>query len=190
MNRSADAPHPRDRTHQRRKPNALAARSAPSKPEPARRRLLGAIAAVYAMPHTRWALAQTGAQADRSAFMQLSTVLTGRDRLDAKLAQRLYDALAAEDRAFGARTTALLAFMKERRLDPARLQPVLDEERRDLASLPRAVVAAWYLGVVGSGERERCVAYEEALGAVTVADVLKPPTYCYGTYASWSRKPT
>ena len=45
------------------------------------------------------------------------------------------------------------------------------------------------LGVVGSGEGARCVAYETALNAVIVADVLKPPTYAYGAYGSWSAKP-
>ena len=45
------------------------------------------------------------------------------------------------------------------------------------------------MGIVGSGATARCIAYEDALDNVIVADVLKPPTYCYGPYGSWARKP-
>jgi hypothetical protein len=69
------------------------------------------------------------------------------------------------------------------------LQEVLDAEHSALAPLPRRIVTAWYLGVVGEGEHARVVAFETALNAVAVADVLKPPTYCYGAYGSWTKKP-
>ena len=62
--------------------------------------------------------------------------------------------------------------------------------RSPLATLPRKIVSAWFLGIVGSGEQARCIAYETALNAVIVADVLKPPTYAYGVYGSWEKKPT
>jgi len=85
---------------------------------------------------------------------------------------------------------ALLALINERKIDPLRLQKVLDAERSPLATLPRKIVSAWFLGIVGSGEQARCIAYETALNAVIVADVLKPPTYAYGVYGSWEKKPT
>jgi hypothetical protein len=44
------------------------------------------------------------------------------------------------------------------------------------------------MGIVGSGDKARCLAYETALNAIVVEDVLKPPTYAYGTYGSWTRK--
>jgi hypothetical protein len=50
-------------------------------------------------------------------------------------------------------------------------------------------MSAWYLGIVGEGEHARAVAYESALNAAAVADVLAPPSYCTGEYGSWSRKP-
>lgn len=56
--------------------------------------------------------------------------------------------------------------------------------------MPRKVAMAWFMGVVGSGAQARCLAYEHALNAQIVADVLKPPTYAYGTYGSWARNPT
>ena len=51
------------------------------------------------------------------------------------------------------------------------------------------IVTAWYLGVVGEGERARVVAFEKRSTPWSVADVLKPPTYCYGVYGSWTKKP-
>ena len=38
-------------------------------------------------------------------------------------------------------------------------------------------------------DKARCLAFETALNAEVVADVLKPPTYAYGAYGSWMRKP-
>lgn len=102
---------------------------------------------------------------------------------------RLYDALVAAQPNFPADVQALLALINERQIDPLQLQATLDGEHSPLAPLPRAILGAWALGVVGSGEGARCVAYETALDAVIVADVLKPPTYAYGAYGSWSAKP-
>lgn len=80
--------------------------------------------------------------------------------------------------------------INERKIDPLDLQKVLDAEHPELAPLPRKIATAWFMGIVGSAEAARCLAYETALNAVIVADVLKPPTYAYGAYGSWARKPT
>jgi hypothetical protein len=45
------------------------------------------------------------------------------------------------------------------------------------------------MGIVGDGAKARCLAYEKALNAVIVADVLKPPSYAYDAYGSWAAKP-
>jgi hypothetical protein len=76
-----------------------------------------------------------------------------------------------------------------RSVELPKLQSVLDNERSALAALPRRILSAWFLGIVGEGERARCIAFETALNAVIVEDVLKPPTYCYGVYGSWAQKP-
>ncbi|MBL0391504.1 hypothetical protein JJ685_10175 [Ramlibacter monticola] len=65
-----------------------------------------------------WALAQPVRNADTGAFMALSALLVGRPSLDTALAQRLHDALAAEDAGFAASAQALLAFINERKVDP------------------------------------------------------------------------
>jgi hypothetical protein len=136
-----------------------------------------------------WALAQPVADANRGAFVAVSAILAGRQALDEAQAKRLYDALVADDPGFPAAASALLALINQRSIDPLKLQAALDAERSPLAPLPRRIVTAWYLGVVGEDERARVVAFETALNAVAVADVLKPPTYCYGVYGSWTKKP-
>lgn len=109
--------------------------------------------------------------------------------LAATLARRLYDALTEEEAGFPASVRALLAFIDERQVAPLQLQAALDAARSPLAALPRQIMSAWCLGIVGSGDKARCVAYENALNARMVADVLKPPTYAYGPCGSWTRQP-
>ena len=164
--------------------------NAPDACDLARRRVLAGLLTAYTASLIPWALAQPVADADQGAFLAVSAILVGRQSLDAAQAKRLYDALTADDAGFPATARALLAFINERKIDPLQLQAMLDTEKSPLAALPRNIVTAWYLGIVGDGERARCIAFETALNAEVVADVLKPPTYCYGVYGSWARKPT
>lgn len=157
---------------------------------PARRTLLAGLLSAYTASLIPWALAQPAPDADRGAFAAVSAILAGRQSLDAVQATRLYDALKADDPGFPAATRALLALINEQKIDPLQLQKVLDAEHPTLAALPRKIVTAWFMGIVGSGEKARCLAYETALNAVIVEDVLKPPTYAYGVYGSWGKKPT
>lgn len=154
-----------------------------------RRTLLAGLLGSYAASLVPWALAQPVSDADRGSFVALSAILVGRPSLDAAQAGRLYDALVADDADFAAAAKALLAFVDERKIDPLQLQQVLDDEKSPHAGLPRKIATAWWLGIVGSGEKARCVAFETALNALAVSDVLKPPTYAYGVHGSWVRKP-
>jgi hypothetical protein len=155
-----------------------------------RRALLASLLSAYAAAAIPWALAQPVADGAHGAFVALSALLAGRQALDQVQARRLYDALAADDPGFPAAAQALLALINGRAIDPLQLQQVLDTEQSVLAPLPRKIVTAWFLGIVGNGDTARCLAFETALNAVIVADVLSPPTYAYGPYASWARKPT
>jgi hypothetical protein len=157
--------------------------------DPSRRRLLAGLLTAYTASLIPWALAQPAPRADRGVFTALSAILVGRQALDAAQASRLYDALAYAHPNFPADVQALLALINQRQIDPLKLQRILDAEQSALTPLPRSIVTAWALGVVGSSEGARCVAYETALNAVIVADVLKPPTYAYGAYGSWASKP-
>lgn len=157
--------------------------------DPSRRRVLAGLLTAYTATLIPWALAQAVPDEQRGAFAAVSAILVGRPSLDAAQASRTYEALVADNAHFPVDVQALLALVNERHIDPLQLQGVLDAEHPALASLPRRIMSAWVLGVVGSGEHARCIAYESALDAVIVADVLKPPTYAYGAYGSWSAKP-
>ncbi|MBB1635576.1 sugar dehydrogenase complex small subunit [Cupriavidus sp. UME77] len=160
-----------------------------AEPNCARRALLAGLLSTYTASLIPWALAQPVANGDQGAFLALSAIIAGRQTLDGALAKRLYQALTDDDAKFPAEARQLLALIDERKIDPLQLQQVLDSEQSPLATLPRKIATAWFMGMVGSGDNVRTIAYENALNAVIVSDVLKPPTYCYGVYGSWAAKP-
>lgn len=161
----------------------------PDMPDPIRRLLLFGLVPAYTASLIPWALAQEATDVDNGAFLALSAILVGRQSLDAAQAKRLYAALIADDPGFPAMTKSLLDMIEERKIDPLQLQKTLDDEKSPLKLVPWRVVTAWYMGIVGDGPKARCLAFETALNAQVVADVLKPPTYAYGPYGSWTRKP-
>ncbi len=154
-----------------------------------RRTILKGFLATYSASLIPWAIAAPASSADQESFLALSTIITGRQKLDAELARNLYQALVADDAAFADRAKELLARINQQKIDPLKLQKLLDDEKSPLASVPTSIANAWFMGVVGSGQRARCLAYENALNAQIVADTLKPPTYAYGPYGSWARSP-
>ena len=161
----------------------------PEGPLISRRLLLGGFVAAYTASLIPWALAQPAADPDMANFMALSALIVGGRALDATLAQRLYAAFLDIDPNFKASSKTLLDTIEERKLDAQNLQKTLDDEKSPLAPLPHDLARAWFQGIVGSGDKARCVAFETALNAMIVADVLKPPTYAYGAYGSWASKP-
>ncbi len=157
--------------------------------DPSRRRVLAGLLTAYTASLIPWALAAPVADQAHAAFAALSAILVGRKMLDAGLSQRVHSALAAIEPDLDKNCQALLDLIDGQRINPANLQGTLDAAHSNLAALPRQLMRAWCLGVAGSGVDARCVAYEDALDAAIVADVLKPPTYAYGPYASWSAPP-
>lgn len=158
-------------------------------PDTGRRLLLFGLVSAYTASLIPWALAQEATDADHGAFLALSAILAGRPSLDAAQSRRLFAALVADDPGFPAATKALLDMIEQRKIDPMQLQKTLDDEKSSLAPWPTRIVTAWYMGIVGDGTKARCLAFETALNAQIVADVLKPPTYAYGAYGSWARSP-
>lgn len=158
-------------------------------PNRARRALLAGLLSAYTASLIPWALAQPVADDDQGAFLALSAIIAGRQTLDSALAKRLFQALTEDDAKFPAGARQLLDLINTRKIDPLQLQQVLDGEQSPLAALPRKIATAWFLGMVGSGDNVRTFAYENALNALIVSDVLKPPTYCYGVYGSWATNP-
>lgn len=122
--------------------------------------------------------------------MALSQYLTARNDLSAKLGARMQAALQALDSQFSAQADALWSWIQSQNIALDQLHARLKAEKPDLAAVPAQVMQVWYLGIAGSGAHTRVVAYEFALNAQTVSDKLKPPTYSYGVYGSWTANPT
>ena len=157
---------------------------------PARRRLLLSILSAYTATQIPWALAEPINDDHHGAFIAVSALLAGRKVLDQGLADRLYKALSQEDPGFPQAAASLMQLINQQQIDLLTLQKTLDDSKSPLAHLPRKIVKAWYMGIVGDGANARVLAYEHALNAVIVSDILKPPTYAYGSYGSWARKPS
>lgn len=157
--------------------------------KPRRRLLLAALLSAPAAALIPWALAEPVDNPEQGAFLGVSAVLAGRLALKPGLAKRLYAALLAQNAQFPGQVSALLALINEQGLNAANLQTALDFAQSPLAPLPRQIASAWFLGIVGAGETAVCVAYEEALNAAIVGDILKPPSYADGAYGSWASKP-
>lgn len=155
-----------------------------------RRTLLRGLLTTYTASLIPWALAETVDSEEQGAFLALSAIIAGRQSLDAELANNLYKALVADDATFASGVKDLLARINKDHIEPMQLQKLLDTEQSPLATVARRIATAWFMGVVGSGDKARCLAYENALNAQIVGDVLKPPTYAYGPYGSWARNPT
>ncbi len=159
-------------------------------PQATRRAVLKGLLTAYTASLIPFALAQPVDDAEQGTFLALSAIIAGRKSLDPILAKLLYQGLVEDDPNFPQLAKGLLDFINQRQVGPMQLQKVLDDEKSPLAAVPRTIATAWFMGVVGSGTKARCLAYEHALNAEIVADVLKPPTYAYGPYGSWQRHPT
>jgi len=158
-------------------------------PDPVRRVLLTSLLAASAASVIPPAFAVPTGDAAQDAFLSASQILTGQSSLDPEQASLLYSALIADDAQFAGGVQALAKILGQPNIDLLQLQRVLDNENSPVAALPRKIATAWYTGIVGEGEKARCVTYETALMNVVVADELQPPSYCYGAPGSWVKKP-
>ncbi len=154
-----------------------------------RRLLLTGMLSVYTVAMIPRPVARAASDFGYSAFLAVSAILVGSKSLDVALGQRFYDALVDNDSGFPAGVRNVLTLINMLEIDPLLLQKTLDDAHPKMAAIPRKIMAAWYLGIIGSGENARCLAYENALNAVVVSDVLVPPTYADGAYGSWASQP-
>lgn len=109
-----------------------------------------------------------------SHFLALSSRLSGYSNLDQQLGLKIYQSLSKMLPSFDNAVASLAS---------------VDESALGQSPVVKAILQAWYLGVVGSGEQSTCIAYVSTLQARVVADVLRPPTYAYGPYGSWRTQP-
>jgi len=169
--------------------NAHHSQGAVYSPDPVRRALLTSLLAASAVSVIPPAFAAPAADAAHDAFLSASQILTGHSSLDPEQASLLYNALIADDAQFADGVQTLAKILDQRKIDLLQLQHALDNEHSLVAALPRKIVTAWYTGIVGEGEKARCITYETALMNVVVNDKLQPPSYCYGAPGSWVQKP-
>src|SRR5690606_34259822 len=115
--------------------------------------------------------------------------LTGRDTLDSVYAERLLAALNQSRPDFPTLLAAFATRLNVHGGTPDALVTALTREGAAEAAIPALVMRGWWLGIAGEGSKAQVVAYENAFNALLVADVLKPPTYAYGGYGSWTSEP-
>ena len=123
---------------------------------------------------------------DGKTFLALSKALTGHPDLDPTTASRLVDAFGRTDAGFAARATALAQRVRPGQT-PAQL--LADADGAGLHDTALAIVAAWYTGTVGHGQKAVMVAYADALMYDTVHDGMSAPTYCSNGPLWWTAEP-
>jgi hypothetical protein len=139
------------------------------------------------------ALAQTAASsandADFAAFMRLSQYLTGKASLDIEIGHAIFAGLVDGDPHIAQQIAQLNDFVASSKTPANGLQQVLDSSQPALANVPKRIVPAWYLGVVGTGAKARTVAYEQALMYPPIADVIVMPSFARGVPGYWAQPP-
>ncbi|WP_431209102.1 sugar dehydrogenase complex small subunit [Burkholderia cepacia] len=123
---------------------------------------------------------------DARTFLALSKALTGHANLDPTTAARLVDAFRRTDPGFAARAAALAQRVRAGQT-PAQL--LADADGAGLHDTALAIVAAWYTGTVGHGQKAVMVAYADALMYDTVHDGMSAPTYCSNGPLWWTAEP-
>ncbi|GAB3462781.1 sugar dehydrogenase complex small subunit [Azotobacter salinestris] len=147
-----------------------------------RRRLLGAAcvgAASGALLLSPAAPVWAAVETELAAFMDLSRRLTGRNDLDARFGQRLYDTLVKRDAGFAASLGELQGKL-------GKTPQGLGEKAEATA---RQVLSAWYLGMIGSDYTATVVGYPDALMFKAAGGILKPRAFCFGMPGAWAEKP-
>jgi len=128
--------------------------------------------------------------ADVDMFVAVSMKLTGRAGFDPLVAGRVHAALLRADAEFPDKMKRLDHWLSTHGGTPSDVvTAALQATQPELARAVGSVVRAWYLGVVGEGERAEVVAFERALMFDPVRDMLTVPSYCRGTPADWAKKP-
>ncbi|ABB06390.1 hypothetical protein Bcep18194_C7346 [Burkholderia lata] len=123
---------------------------------------------------------------DAKTFLALSSALTGHANLDPMTARRLVDAFHRTDAGFAARAAALAQRVRAGQT-PAQL--LADADSAGLHDTALAIVAAWYTGTVGHGQKAVMVTYADALMYDTVQDGMSAPTYCSNGPLWWTAEP-
>ncbi|MGE3742039.1 MAG: sugar dehydrogenase complex small subunit [Geminicoccaceae bacterium] len=159
------------------------------------------------MPLAGAGQAATASTAGFEDFMRLSARLTSRDELLPAQGRVAFDALSTRFPGFRDGMARLIGFMEAHDVEVSKAQAALDEAGAEFAWIPRQIVSAWYLGVVGAvetladaeaglmppGATEgtsqaiQTVAWEQALMFVPLAGTIPVPSYAFD--GNWAEKP-
>lgn len=155
--------------------------------EPSRRKVLqGAAVGLVTAAAPGLAAAQTSAVSD---FAKVSSFLTGKNVLNNDVAAALLNAFTTIDPSFAGKLSRLSQLISSDVVTTDNLDRTLEGTSADLVHLPRSILSAWYMGVVGTGAESICVTYADNLANAAVSDVLSPPSYAYGPCNSWAARP-
>jgi hypothetical protein len=153
-----------------------------------RRHVLGGFLAATALHVTPFAMAAEPVASP--AFMALSQFLTARDDLHPQMGARMQAAWQELDDKFSANVEALWQWIQAENVSLAQLNERMKVDKPELSQVPAQIMQIWWQGIAGSGNHVRVVTYEHALNGQAVSDKLRPPSYAYGNYGSWSMNPT
>lgn len=123
---------------------------------------------------------------DSKGFLALSQAVTGNANLDPTTASRIADAFRRADAGFAERAAVLAQRV---RAGQTSAQLLAAADRIGLRDTALAIVAAWYTGTVGHGQKAVMVAYADALMYDTVNDGMSAPTYCSNGPLWWTAEP-
>ncbi|MHC1479053.1 sugar dehydrogenase complex small subunit [Frateuria aurantia] len=129
---------------------------------------------------------ETAPEQPPSEFWVASQALTGVERLDHPLGQRIHTGLRQVTPGYDASLKQLAAWLAGGSL-PASLAAASSASAE--GKLASDLVRAWYLGIIGHGAGSYVVAYEHALMYAPLADVCVLPSFARGEPHYWARPP-
>ncbi|WP_416423547.1 sugar dehydrogenase complex small subunit [Pseudomonas sp. App30] len=123
-------------------------------------------------------------------FLALSMRLTGIDKPDLQLGQRLHDWLKHADPQLAANMASLNGLLDAHQgLAPDAFQAQIAAQPAGVAALYQALLGGWYLGVVGSKMNPVCVGFETIVSYQLLSTSFTPPSYCAGEPNFWIQPP-
>lgn len=125
-----------------------------------------------------------------SAFLALSVRLTGLEKPDLQLGQRLYQWLQQNDNQLDAHINQLSDLLEANQAHtPEQFQAVVAAQPQEIGALFQALVSGWYLGVVGSKMNPTCIGFENIVSYQLLSTSFTPPSYCAGEPNFWTQPP-
>jgi len=122
-----------------------------------------------------------------TAFLALSQALTGHADLNPETATRIAAAMRDTYPDFSSHADKLTALVQAGQPASALLAAASSDPALHDTAL--AIVAAWYTGTIGKGQKAIVVSYADALMYQPVRDALPVPTYCSFGPLWWTGQP-